>query len=433
VNVHLKPHQRKVAVVGLGYVGLPVAIALGKVGHVVGFDIDANRIEELRGGHDRTGEVADEEFAGADVHFTHNVCDMALCDFYIVAVPTPIDRAKMPDLTILYRASETVGSVLKNGDVVVYESTVYPGTTEEECLPILERVSGLTSRIDFTVGFSPERINPGDKLHTFTKILKVVSGQDEETLKTVASVYGSVVEAGIYKAPSIKIAEAAKIIENTQRDLNIALVNELAIIFDRMQIDTSEVLKAARTKWNFLPFHPGLVGGHCIGVDPYYLTYKSTQLGYPPRLILEARRINDEMGVFIADRAVREAILEGTKIQGAYATVLGFTFKENVPDLRNTRVADIVDRFEQYGLRVQVHDPLGSADEAKNECGLTLTPLDELKPAAILVLAVSHDFYKGLSLEQIEPLLQRGAMVVDVRSILDADALRQKGYHVWAL
>jgi len=433
VNPKPIPHERKVAVIGLGYVGLPVAVALGKVSHVIGFDIDAARVEELNSGRDHTGEVSDEEFAGADVTFTHNLCDMAGCDFYIVAVPTPIDNAKMPDLRTLYRASETVGAVLKTGDIVVYESTVYPGTTEDECVPILEKASGLESRVDFTVGFSPERINPGDKKHTFTKILKVVSGQDEATLETIAAVYGSVVEAGIYKAPSIRVAEAAKIIENTQRDLNIALVNELAIIFDRMQIDTAEVLKAAGTKWNFLPFHPGLVGGHCIGVDPYYLSYKSTQLGYPPRLILEARRINDEMGVFIADRAIREAILEGTKVHGAYATVLGFTFKENVPDIRNTRVVDIVHRFEQFGLKVQIHDPLGSAEEAEHEFGVKMTAFEHLKMAAILVLAVAHDYYKELPDDRIARLVQPGGVIVDVRGILDADALRRKGFHVWTL
>ncbi len=419
--------------IGLGYVGLPVAVALAKVSRVVGFDIDPTRIKELNEGHDRTGEVEDSELPGLDVQFTHNLCDMADCNFYIVAVPTPIDSAKTPDLRILYKATETVGSVLKPGDIVVYESTVYPGTTEDECVPILEKVSGLVNRVDFTVGFSPERINPGDKQHTFTKILKVVSGQDDETLEAVASVYGSVVEAGIYKAPSIRVAEAAKIIENTQRDLNIALVNELALIFDRMQIDTSEVLKAAGTKWNFLNFHPGLVGGHCIGVDPYYLTYKSTELGYPPRLILEARRINDEMGFFIATRAVREAVLAGAHIPGATATILGLTFKENVPDIRNTRVVDIVAGFEQYGLRVQVHDPLGSLEEAKHDCGLLLTPFEELKPAAILVLAVAHDWYKSLSTEQVAELVQPGGLIVDVRGILHAAAFRKKGYHVWAL
>jgi UDP-N-acetyl-D-galactosamine dehydrogenase len=358
---------------------------------------------------------------------------MAACDFFIIAVPTPINNAKTPDLRTLYKASETVGNVLKPGDIVVYESTVYPGTTEDECLPILEKVSGLTSRVDFTVGFSPERINPGDKKHTFTKILKVVSGQDEQTCNTIAEVYGSVVEAGIYQAPSIRVAEAAKIIENTQRDVNIALINELAMIFDRMQIDTSEVLKAAGTKWNFLPFHPGLVGGHCIGVDPYYLSYKSTQLGYPPRLILEARRINDEMGIFIADRAIREAVIEGKNLQNAFATVLGFTFKENVPDIRNSRVVDIVTRFEQFGLKVQIHDPLGSAEEAEHEFGLSLTPFEELKPAAILVLAVAHNEYREMQPESIEKLVQSGGVIVDVRGILDAAAFQRRGLHVISL
>jgi UDP-N-acetyl-D-galactosamine dehydrogenase len=412
---------------------MPVAAALASVDTVVGFDIDPERIAELKSGKDRTGEVELEDLKNPNLILTHKVCDMADSDFYIVAVPTPIDSAKNPDLRILYKATETVASVLKKGDIVVYESTVYPGTTEEECVPILEKISGLTNMVDFTVGFSPERINPGDTQHRFKNILKVVSGQDEHTLETVANVYGSVVEAGIYRAPSVRVAEAAKIIENTQRDLNIALVNELAIIFDRMQIDTSEVLKAAGTKWNFLKFHPGLVGGHCIGVDPYYLTYKSTKMGYPPRLILESRRINDEMGFYIADRAVREAVLAGHQLGGATATILGLTFKENVPDMRNTRVVDVVSRLEQFGLRVQVHDPLVTAEDVEHEHGIKLTPFEKLQPATILVLAVAHDEFKALSTEQLVALLQPHGVVVDVRGMARVSELEAHGMHVWRL
>jgi UDP-N-acetyl-D-glucosamine/UDP-N-acetyl-D-galactosamine dehydrogenase len=434
VNNNSNHHSRKVAVIGLGYVGLPVAVALAKVNHVVGFDIDCDRIDDLKAGHDYTGEVEDP----ADLHsknlvFTYKPEDMADCNFFIVAVPTPVDEAKIPNLKLVYLATETVGKVLKKGDIVVYESTVYPGTTEEECVPILEKVSGLTNPIDFTVGFSPERINPGDREHTFTKITKVVSGQDQATLDTVAEVYGSVVTAGVYKATSVKVAEASKIIENTQRDLNIALMNELAIIFDRMQIDTKEVLEAAGTKWNFLKFFPGLVGGHCIGVDPYYLTYKSTKMGYPPRLILEARRINDEMGFFLADRAIREAMLAGLPVRDAQATVLGLTFKENVPDLRNTRVVDVISRFEQYGLRVQVADPMVTDEMAQDEYGLTLTPMDKMKPASVLVLAVAHREYCALGMEELKKLMLPGAVVVDVRGIADAAALRKEGFRVWRL
>ena len=427
-------HSRKVAVIGLGYVGLPVAVALAKVNKVVGFDIDPDRIHLLLKGFDHTGEVHDlNELSNPNLEFTHHPEKMADCNFYIVAVPTPIDDAKIPDLRLLLLATETVGKVLKKGDIVVYESTVYPGTTEEECVPILERVSGLANMVDFTVGFSPERINPGDREHTFTKITKVVSGQDEATLEAVAEVYGSVVTAGIYKAGSVKIAEAAKIIENTQRDLNIALMNELAIIFDRMHIDTGEVLAAAGTKWNFLKFFPGLVGGHCIGVDPYYLTYKSTKVGYAPRLLLEARRVNDEMGFFIADRVVREAMLAGLSVQGAQASILGLTFKENVPDLRNTRVVDLITRFEQYGMRVQVDDPIATAEQAQHEYGLSMTPMEDMKPAAILVLAVAHDEYKMLTTDCISELLVPGGVVVDVKGIANAVELRKRGFRVWRL
>jgi len=334
--------KRIISVIGLGYVGLPVAVAFGKKNRTIGFDVNAERIRELQEGHDRTGEVTSEELAETDLLFTDSIDELRKADFHIIAVPTPVDDAKRPDLSILLKASETVAKALKKGDIVVYESTVYPGATEEDCVPVLERVSGLTFGSDFTVGYSPERINPGDKEHTFTRIMKVVSGSDTATLDVVASVYESVVTAGVHRAASIKVAEAAKVIENTQRDLNIALMNELALIFDRLGIDTLDVLEAAGTKWNFLPFRPGLVGGHCIGVDPYYLTHKAEKIGYIPQVILAGRRINDGVGKFIAQRTIREMIRAGQNILGATVTVLGLTFKEDCPDIRNSKVIDII-------------------------------------------------------------------------------------------
>ncbi|MBI4745818.1 MAG: nucleotide sugar dehydrogenase, partial [Deltaproteobacteria bacterium] len=379
--------NKVVSVVGLGYVGLPVAVAFGQMRKTVGFDINPKRIQELKEGYDRTGEVAPEELKAADILFTDKIAELRLADFHIVAVPTPVDDAKQPDLTPMFKASETVGRALKKGDIVVYESTVYPGVTEDECVPILERVSGLRCGMDFKVGYSPERINPGDKEHTFTKIKKVVSGQDAETLEIVANVYESVVTAGVHRAASIKVAEAAKVIENTQRDLNIALMNELAIIFDRMGIDTNDVLEAAGTKWNFLKFKPCLVGGHCIGVDPYYLTHKAEKIGYIPQVILAGRRINDGMGKFIAQRTVKEMIRAGHGIHGCTMTVLGLTFKEDCPDLRNSKVIDIIRELQDYGINVQVHDPLADCAEAKHEYGITLVPMENLKPASAVVMA----------------------------------------------
>jgi UDP-N-acetyl-D-galactosamine dehydrogenase len=412
-------HHRKVSVVGLGYVGLPVAITFGKVERVVGFDISRQRIEELRQGHDRTGEVADHDLAAAKVYFTNFPEDLRAADFHIIAVPTPVDTAKQPDFKPLLRASEVVGKQLKQGDVVVYESTVYPGATEEICIPMLEQSSGLRCGTDFTVGYSPERINPGDKEHSFTRITKVVSAQDQATLEIVAAVYESAVQAGIYKAASIKVAEAAKVIENTQRDLNIALMNELALIFNRLGIDTLDVLAAAGTKWNFLPFSPGLVGGHCIGVDPYYLTHKSAMVGYYPQVILAGRRINDGMGEFIAGEMVKNLIRQGRSVKGSVVTVLGFTFKENVPDLRNSRVIDIIRELQDYGIAVQVHDPMADREEAQAEYGVTLQDPAELKPAQGVVLAVAHrEFVQrgwGLVLELLE---EAAGVVVDVKGIL---------------
>lgn len=426
-------YPRKVSVVGLGYVGLPVAVAFGKHGPVIGFDINEARLQELRTGHDRTNEVSQEELAQGQIEFTSQTDVLAKADFHIVAVPTPIDDAHQPDLTPVVKASETVGKALKKGDIVVYESTVYPGVTEEICVPILERISGLKCGVDFTVGYSPERINPGDKEHTFTKIKKVVSGQDAATLEIVADVYASVVTAGVHKAASIKVAEAAKVIENTQRDLNIALMNELALIFDRMGIDTLDVLEAAGTKWNFLKFKPGLVGGHCIGVDPYYLTHKAEKLGYIPQVILAGRRINDSMGAFIAQQTIKQMIHAGHPIAGAVVTLLGLTFKENCPDLRNSRVIDIIKELEDFGVTVQVFDPEAAAEEAEHEYGVTLLALDQLKPAAAVVVAVAHDAYARWAPEQYLKLMHTAPVVIDVKGVCDGPALEQAGARFWRL
>jgi UDP-N-acetyl-D-galactosamine dehydrogenase len=419
--------------VGLGYVGLPVAVAFGKVRRTIGFDINRVRIEELCAGHDRTGEVTTADLQSADILFTEKLEDLALADFHIVAVPTPVDEAHQPDLSLMYRASETVGKALKKGDIVVYESTVYPGVTEDECVPVLERVSGLLCGRDFGVGYSPERINPGDTEHTFTKIKKVVSGQDPQTLETVARVYESVVTAGVHRAASIKVAEAAKVIENTQRDLNIALMNELALIFDRMGIDTNDVLEAAGTKWNFLKFKPGLVGGHCIGVDPYYLTHKAEKIGYIPQIILAGRRINDGMGKFIAQRAIKEMIHAGHSVLGSTVTVMGLTFKEDCPDLRNSKVIDIITELRDYGINVQVCDPLAEVEEAIHEYGIQLVPLTELKPAAAIVAAVAHREFLGWSPEEIIRLSSENPVLIDVKGMYDQQAMQSAGIRLWRL
>ncbi len=424
---------RIISVVGLGYVGLPVAIAFGKVRRTVGFDINPLRIEELKSGYDRTGEVTAQELADADILFTDRIDDLRSADFHIVAVPTPVDEAHVPDLGLVLKASESVGQALKAGDIVVYESTVYPGATEEECVPVLEKVSGLTCGVDFTVGYSPERINPGDKEHTFTTIMKVVSGQDAPTLEAVARVYESVVTAGVHRASTIKVAEAAKVIENTQRDLNIALMNELALIFDRLGIDTNEVLDAAGTKWNFLKFRPGLVGGHCIGVDPYYLTHKAEKVGYIPQVILAGRRINDSMGTFIARQTIKEMVRAGHNIVGCRVTMLGLTFKEDCPDVRNTRVVDIIAELEEYGIQVQVCDPQADPHEAEHEYGVTLTPLNALKPAVAVVVAVAHAEFRALSVSDICHLTYGNPVLMDVKGIYDREELLKSGVQVWRL
>jgi UDP-N-acetyl-D-galactosamine dehydrogenase len=412
-------HGRKIAVIGLGYVGLPVAVAFARSGvSVIGFDIDAQRIADLRAGLDRTREVEPSELAMPTLVYASDPAALAKADFYIVTVPTPIDGARMPDLGAMLGASKTVGGVLKRGDIVVYESTVYPGVVEEECVPVLQTASGLNAGGDFTVGYSPERINPGDKTHRFETIKKVVSAQDKATLDIVADVYGSVVTAGIHRAPSIKVAEAAKVIENTQRDLNIAFMNELSAIFHRLGIDTGDVLAAAATKWNFMNFQPGLVGGHCIGVDPYYLTYRAEKAGHHPEIILAGRRINDDMGKRIAQECVRN--LEARNCTNALVTVLGMTFKEDVPDIRNSRVIDIVRELERSGVRVQVHDPLAMADAIKKEYAVTLTPLDALEPADAVILAVAHRDYVSQGWPLVTRLLKGGkGIVLDVKSKLD--------------
>ena len=425
-------HGRNIAVIGLGYVGLPVAVSFARSGvPVTGFDVDANRIAELKEGHDRTREVNGSDLRQASLTFSANPVAMQNCDFYIVTVPTPIDGARHPDLGAMIAASRSVGGMLKRGDIVVYESTVYPGAVEEECVPILEQASKLKAGSDFAVGYSPERINPGDKQHRFETITKVVSAQDQKTLDIVASVYGSVVTAGIHRAPSIKVAEAAKVIENTQRDLNIAFMNELSLIFQALNIDTGDVLAAARTKWNFMPFQPGLVGGHCIGVDPYYLTYRAEKAGYHPEVILAGRRINDGMGQRVARECVRGLLRR--KSQGGVVTVLGLTFKEDVPDTRNSRVIDIIRELESFGLSVQVHDPMANAADAKHEYGVTLTELDALQPADAVVLAVAHERYVQGGWPLIQQLLRGGSgLVLDVKTKLDRGS-KPAGIEVWRL
>jgi len=426
-------HNRKISVVGLGYVGLPVAVEFGKNQQVIGFDINSVRIEELKKGIERTNEVDTEDLAKANVLYTCSAEDLKKADFHIIAVPTPVNKAKQPDLRPVIKASRTVGKQLKKGDIVVYESTVYPGATEEDCIPVLEQESGLTWGVDFNVGYSPERINPGDRVHTLKTITKVVSGDTPETLETVAAVYESVVAAGVHKAASIKVAEAAKVIENTQRDLNISLMNELALIFNKMDIDTRDVLAAASTKWNFLPFDPGLVGGHCIGVDPYYLTYKSTTLGYTPQVILSGRCINDSMGSFIAAQTVKELIKAEKCVRGSVVTILGFTFKENVPDIRNTRVIDIYKELLTYGIHVQVFDPLSDPNEIMEEYGVKLSAEDELKPAHAVLLAVPHDYFLAKDWSYLTGLLHdETGIVMDIKAKLERKEV-PKGIKLWRL
>lgn len=410
----LKTRKSNLAVVGLGYVGLPIALEFSKHLHVIGFDINRSRVEMMKAGKDPSKELEAAEFEGADIEFTHNLDDLRKARFFIVAVPTPVDKHKIPDLKPLLSASETVGKVLKKGDYVVFESTVYPGCTEEDCVPILEKYSGLEYIRDFKVGYSPERINPGDKEHTLTRITKVVSGCDSESLEEIAKVYEMVVEAGVFKATSIKVAEAAKIIENTQRDVNIALMNELSKIFDKMDINTFDVLEAAATKWNFLKFYPGLVGGHCIGVDPYYLTYKSTALGYVPEVILGGRRINDNMPVYVAKRTIQKIIFSGKHIREARILIMGATFKENVSDIRNSKVADLVNELKSFSIEVDVHDPHADADEIKAEYGFELNGVNGHKYDAI-IMAVNHKEYELLDENYFQSIANDNCLFVDIK------------------
>jgi UDP-N-acetyl-D-galactosamine dehydrogenase len=423
-----------VAVVGLGYVGLPLAVEFGKKGRTIGFDLSANKIENYKRFVDPTGEVSTEELKEArHLEVTTDPSMLAQADYIVVAVPTPVDIAHNPDFTPLEGASRTVGTNMKQGAIVVYESTVYPGATEEVCIPLLEKHSGMKWKEDFHVGFSPERINPGDKEHRLTTILKVVSGDDEETLERVAGLYESVVTAGVHRASSIKVAEAAKVIENTQRDLNIALMNELAIIFDKIDIDTLEVLKAAGTKWNFLPFRPGLVGGHCIGVDPYYLTHKAEMIGYHPQVILAGRRINDGMAKFVAEKTVKNLIANGFHVKGSKINVVGLTFKENCPDLRNSKVADIVHELESYGCDVHVHDPVADSAESEHEYGIKLQSWESLPKADALIVAVPHKEVLARSLVDFESKLNEGGCFIDVKSQFDPKAIKEAGFCVWRL
>jgi UDP-N-acetyl-D-galactosamine dehydrogenase len=423
-----------VAVVGLGYVGLPLAVEFGKKRRTIGYDLSQEKVENYKRRLDPTGEISTREFADA-IHLsvTTDPSELSLADHIIIAVPTPVDIAHQPDFKPLVGASEAAGRHMKRGAIITYESTVYPGATEEVCIPILEKHSGMKWKKDFHVGFSPERINPGDKEHTLTSILKVVSGDDAETLEKIAQLYESVVTAGVYRASSIKVAEAAKVIENTQRDLNIALMNELAIIFDRIGIDTLEVLQAAGTKWNFLPFRPGLVGGHCIGVDPYYLTHKAEMIGYIPQVILAGRRINDSMAKFVAEQTVKHIIKAGFHVKGAKVNVLGLTFKENCPDLRNSKVADVITELQAYGIDVHVHDPVADSREALHEYGLTLRAWEQLPKAEAIVAAVSHRELLARPLSDYLSKVVENGCFIDVKSQYEQSALCRAGLSVWRL
>lgn len=426
--------SERIAVIGLGYVGLPVAVALGrKFETVIGFDINQARISELRAGEDRTNEVEPERLRETKLSYTHTLDDLKGCTFFIVTVPTPIDENRQPDLTPVRKACESVGKVLSKGAVVVFESTVYPGVTEEICGPLLEKISGLKCGEDFKLGYSPERINPGDKVHRLETITKIVSGQDSESLDRVVHVYGSIVEAGLHKAPSIKVAEAAKVIENTQRDINIALMNELSLIFDRLNIRTKDVLEAAGTKWNFLKFSPGLVGGHCIGVDPYYLTSKAESVGYHPQIILSGRRINDSMGEYVADKTVKHMVMKDITVRHARVGILGLTFKENVPDIRNSRVPDIYRALKTYQIDPVVHDPHAFADETRHEYGIELSSLDAFKDLDALIIAVPHAEYAKLGADALKKMVKASAVVTDIKSLFAPDDFAANELTYWAL
>jgi UDP-N-acetyl-D-galactosamine dehydrogenase len=430
----MNPESPIIAVVGLGYVGLPLAVEFGKRFPTIGFDLSSRKVEAYRRFEDPTGEVSSEQLRAATLlNCTTDGAALKDADFIVVAVPTPIDDARRPDFFPLVSSSETVGRHMKRGAIVVYESTVYPGATEEICVPVLEKFSGLKWKQDFNIGYSPERINPGDKLRTLTKIVKLVSGDTPETLAVVQKLYGDIIDAGVYPASSIRVAEAAKVIENTQRDLNIALMNELSLIFNRMDIDTLEVLEAAGTKWNFLPFRPGLVGGHCIGVDPYYLTHKAEMLGYQPQVILAGRRINDSMGKYVAEQTVKRMIAAGQPVRDADIIVLGMTFKEDCPDLRNSKVIDVIRELQSYGVKVHVHDPLADNEECQHEYGIGLTEWDALPQASAIIAAVAHQPYKQMGVSKLLGKLKPGGVFADVKSVYDPAAVTQAGHELWRL
>lgn len=431
----LSHENAKIAIIGLGYVGLPLAVEFGKHRDVLGFDINQARIAELQSGKDSTLEVEPENLAAAkQLSYSCNIEDLKSCTIFIVTVPTPVDQVNRPDLTPLQKASHTVGSALKKGDMVIYESTVYPGATEEVCVPVLEKVSGLKFNVDFFAGYSPERINPGDKVNTLTKIKKITSGSTPEIATVVDSLYASIITAGTHKATSIKVAEAAKVIENTQRDLNIALVNELSVIFDRIGIDTVDVLEAAGSKWNFLPFRPGLVGGHCIGVDPYYLTHKAEEVGYHPQVILAGRRINDNMARYVARNTIKHMLKNGIDVPRAKVGVLGITFKENCPDIRNSKVADLIKEFQAWGTEVVVADPWADAEEVKHEYGVELGTIDANNPVDSLVVAVGHHEFRELTAQQLRSFVRTEKPVLaDVKSMYERDALAAAGFTVFRL
>lgn len=429
--------SKKLAVVGLGYVGMPIAIAFAEKIDVIGFDLNSKKIELYKKGIDPTNEVGDEKIAKSSVKFTDCEQDLEDASFYIVAVPTPVNTDKTPDLSPVIGASEIVGRHLKKGDIVVYESTVYPGVTESVCAPILEKESGLKCGEDFKIGYSPERINPGDKVHRLENIKKIVSGCDEETLEEVAKVYEIVIAAGVFRASSIKVAEAAKVVENSQRDINIAFMNELAMVFDKMGINTNEVIEAMNTKWNALGFYPGLVGGHCIGVDPYYFVYEAERLGYHSQIILAGRKINDGMGQFVADSIIKQLVLANKKVKEAKVVILGITFKENCPDIRNSKVIDIIKRLQEYGIQPIVTDAWAEEDEVKREYNIDLQKLENITNADCVVLAVAHEEYKNMGWERIEGLFKgtnvSERIIVDVKSMMKEKEAREKGYIYWAL
>lgn len=428
--------EEKISLVGLGYVGMPIAVAFSKKVKVVGFDLNAKKIELYKSGVDPTNEVGDDAIKNCTVDFTADETKLREAKFHIVAVPTPVNDDHTPDLTPVEGASEILGRNLTKGSVVVFESTVYPGVTEEVCVPILERESGLKCGVDFKIGYSPERINPGDKVHRLETIKKIVSGMDGETLDTVAKVYELVVEAGVHRAESIKVAEAAKVIENSQRDINIAFMNELSIIFNKMGIDTKSVLEAAGTKWNFLKFYPGLVGGHCIGVDPYYLTYKAEELGYHSQIILSGRRINDDMGKYVAENTVKNLIKADASIKNAKIAILGFTFKENCPDTRNTKIIDIYNELREYGITPIIADPEADADEAKRLYGIEFVDINDIKDCDAVILAVAHEQFKSVSMDDFEKMFKHNEnanVLVDIKGLLDRKEYENAGYIYWRL